>query len=62
VRITSTVFVHEVPRLSMLRNTFRITFLEFPIYQCLGIKWGASGSVVVKALCYEPESRGFETR
>jgi hypothetical protein len=23
---------------------------------------GARGSVVVKALCYKPESRGFETR
>jgi hypothetical protein len=23
---------------------------------------GASGSVVVKALCYKPEDRGFETR
>jgi hypothetical protein len=24
--------------------------------------WEARGSVVVKALCYEPEGRGFETR
>jgi hypothetical protein len=23
---------------------------------------GARGSVVVKALCYKPEGRGFETR
>jgi hypothetical protein len=24
--------------------------------------WGARGRVVVKALCYKPEGRGFETR
>jgi hypothetical protein len=24
--------------------------------------WGAHGSVVVKALCYKPEGRGFDTR
>jgi hypothetical protein len=23
--------------------------------------WGAGGSVVVKALCYKPEGRGFDT-
>jgi hypothetical protein len=23
---------------------------------------GAHGSIVVKALCYKPESRGFDTR
>jgi hypothetical protein len=26
------------------------------------LKEGARGSVVVKALCYKPEGRGFETR
>jgi hypothetical protein len=26
------------------------------------IVYGAHGSVVVKALCYKPEGRGFETR
>jgi hypothetical protein len=25
-------------------------------------KLGARGSVVVKALCYKPEGRGFDTR
>jgi hypothetical protein len=24
--------------------------------------WGARGSVVVKALCYKPEGRGFKSR
>jgi hypothetical protein len=26
------------------------------------LKLGARGSVVVKALCYKPESRGFDIR
>jgi hypothetical protein len=25
-------------------------------------RWGARGSVVVKALCYKPEGRGFKYR
>jgi hypothetical protein len=28
----------------------------------LGVETGALGSVVVKALCYKPEGRGFDTR
>jgi hypothetical protein len=29
---------------------------------CVSPSAGACGSVVVKALCYKPESRGFDTR
>jgi hypothetical protein len=38
------------------------------VFYCLWIylkcfrNLGARGSVVVKALCYKPEDRGFETR
>jgi hypothetical protein len=28
----------------------------------LGVDWEAHGSVVVKALCYKPEGRGFDSR
>jgi hypothetical protein len=29
---------------------------------CKCVNWGVRGSVVVKALCYKPEDRGFKTR
>jgi hypothetical protein len=28
----------------------------------MAVLFGARGSVVVKALCYKPEARGFDTR
>jgi hypothetical protein len=33
-----------------------------PLCECTQHYMGARGSVVVKALCYKPEGRGFETR
>jgi hypothetical protein len=32
------------------------------IFQVLYMKYGVRDSVVVKAPCYKPECRGFETR
>jgi hypothetical protein len=40
-------------RSEMSENDFR--------FVC-AVQWGAGASVVVKALCYKPEGRGFETR
>jgi hypothetical protein len=34
--------------------------MEFSLVFCY-VKYGARGSVVVKALCYKPEGRGLET-
>jgi hypothetical protein len=34
---------------------------EVKFLNLLGLK-GAKGSIVVKALCYKPEGRGFDTR
>jgi hypothetical protein len=31
-------------------------------YVCMYVMCGARGSIVVKALCYKPEGRGFDTR
>jgi hypothetical protein len=42
-------------RLSYGRAFFFFFFLLLP-------KWGARGSVVVKALCCKPEGRGFKSR
>jgi hypothetical protein len=41
-----------------------VSFAEYPLTQfncSLNGRWGARGSVVVKALCYRPEGRGFDT-
>jgi hypothetical protein len=38
--------------------TFSIIIILFYFYYFVG----ARGSIVVKALCYKPEGRGFETR
>jgi hypothetical protein len=35
---------------------------EICIKLCMGKVYGARGSVVVKALCYKPEGRGFDSR
>jgi hypothetical protein len=32
------------------------------VMKCIQSITGARGSVVVKALCYKPEGRGFDTR
>jgi hypothetical protein len=37
-------------------------FPMFPIISLCYEIWGVRSSVVVKALCYKPEGRGFETR
>jgi hypothetical protein len=39
-----------------------LQFVTNLAYLSVCIIWGARGSVVVKALCYKPEGRGFETR
>jgi hypothetical protein len=52
--LTSSVSYHSFP----LQNIFIIFNLKFHF---LIIVNGAGGSVVVKALCYKPEGRGFET-
>jgi hypothetical protein len=39
-----------------------VLFLSEFIFVYVSLKWGARGSVVVKALCYKPGGRGFETR
>jgi hypothetical protein len=36
--------------------------LKTQIFQMTYFAWGARGSVVVKALCYKPEGRGFDSR
>jgi hypothetical protein len=36
--------------------------VEFVSYRMSYIIPGARGSVVVKALCYKPEGRGFDSR
>jgi hypothetical protein len=36
--------------------------LQSHIYSVYVFALGTRGSVVVKALCYKPEGRGFETR
>jgi hypothetical protein len=35
--------------------------MKYVLYNKILLKVGARGSVVVKALCYKPEGRGFET-
>jgi hypothetical protein len=42
-----------------LGEHMHITFLIFEFYRLM---MGARVSVVVKALCYKPEGRGFDTR
>jgi hypothetical protein len=44
----------------MVRSTFdwSVGLIIYILYRCYV---GACGSVVVKALCYKPEGRGFET-
>jgi hypothetical protein len=32
------------------------------VFKCRTQNEGAGGSVVIKALCYKPEGRGFDTR
>jgi hypothetical protein len=35
---------------------------DLDFFENIGSISGARGSIVVKALCYKPEGRGFETR
>jgi hypothetical protein len=47
-------------QLKVLKNLFnRVSVFNIKSYSIL---IGARGRVVVKALCYKPEGRGFETR
>jgi hypothetical protein len=41
-----------------------LTLINMPMFTLNRLLngWGVRGSVVVKALCYKPEGRGFETR
>jgi hypothetical protein len=39
-----------------------VLFLWFTLLRYYRFVLGARGNVVVKALCYKPEGRGFETR
>jgi hypothetical protein len=40
----------------------RCILVSIKYYHLYGMTVGARGSVVVKALCYKPVGRGFETR
>jgi hypothetical protein len=40
---------------------YRVSYILYTNVHIIYI-WGARGSVVVKALCYKPEGRGFQTR
>jgi hypothetical protein len=46
---------------SLITNATNKSSVLFCVVQQL-LKVGVSGSLVVKALCYKPEGRGFETR
>jgi hypothetical protein len=46
----------------MNNEPVRIRKQMIVVYFLTLYKLGARGSVVVKALCYKPEGRGFETR
>jgi hypothetical protein len=48
--------------LNLFINIFHLILFSAFIFETLQIGKGARGSVVVKALCYKPEGRGFETR
>jgi hypothetical protein len=45
-----------------LTNRQPSTAQNFFYLSLVFINVGARGSIVVKALCYKPEGRGFETR
>jgi hypothetical protein len=45
----------------MIIVTFAVTGGNY-IFEQSQVIFGARGSVVVKALCYKPEVRGFESR
>jgi hypothetical protein len=47
--------------LEMYEVAFRY-IIDNPSRHSYSVTWGARGSVVVKALCYKPEGRGFDTR
>jgi hypothetical protein len=56
-------------RIGELGTTLAVTSNRRPLRrktvsfsQCIRSELGVRGSVVVKALCYKPEGRGFETR
>jgi hypothetical protein len=50
---------HEIPP---IYSGMIVQIFTYPINRAIEVKFGASGSVVVKALCYQLEGRGFETR
>jgi hypothetical protein len=46
----------------MSRDGFGLVIAFYGLLELDYNKFGARGSVVVKALCYKPEGRGFDTR
>jgi hypothetical protein len=53
-------YINTTPIYYLLQS-FKTPFLNINL-KFVSSKEGARGSVVVKALCYKPEGRGFETR
>jgi hypothetical protein len=51
---------HEYPK--DYNKSFHSTTFQFNNLYCSVVYYGARGSVVVKALCYKPEGRGFDSR
>jgi hypothetical protein len=55
-------FRHMSARPVSTENVELLLNLLFIIFNIIINMYGARGSVVVKALCYKPEGRGFVTR
>jgi hypothetical protein len=61
VRMLTVSIKLSAEQLTTINNTVSY-FLTLQFRNSFGYLMGARGSVVVKALCYKPEGRGFDNR